>query len=201
MRILMDVDGVLADFVGHVLAALNLAFVNAPKEHELGPRHMFDYMTPKQREWCEEYLQNPGVARNMEPYPEARDLVVNAQRHHEVFFVTSPWLSPTWCHDRLSWLRDHFGIRPDRVLFARAKHLVDGDVLIEDYPLHVAEWKTARGEGVGLLVRRHWNATSPMPAFTLAQLAEADFWDNPDAGRMDVRRWVARKLGGARGQA
>lgn len=189
MRVLLDVDGVLGDFVGHVLSNLAQTFVDAPKPEQMGSRHMFDYLTKKQKKHCEAFLQEAGTAYTMPEYPEAQSLVRRLREHHEVKFVTSPWDSPTWAWDRVRWLREYFHAGPKDVVLTPAKYLVKGDVLIEDYPNNAVEWRAEWRAGVALLVRRPWNESHPMTKFDLMDMVGAQCW-GPESGIEDVREFV-----------
>lgn len=191
MRVLMDVDGVLGDFVGSVLSNLAMTFVDAPKIGTIGSRHLFDYLTPKQRKHAEAYLAQAGTAYAIDEYAEARELVRAIREHNKVFFVTSPWdNSPTWVFDRRRWLMERFGADSAEIVYTRSKYLVRGDVLIEDYPLQAVEWRAEWKAGVALLVQRPWNNAHPMRKFTLSELADAPFWSDPYAGIGAVRDFV-----------
>lgn len=45
--------------------------------------------------------------------------------------------SPTWARDRLDWLREHFSIEPEKVVFLQDKSVLQGDLLIDDKPAHI----------------------------------------------------------------
>jgi 5'(3')-deoxyribonucleotidase len=107
-----------------------------------------------------------GFARHLDVYPGAIDGVRRLQQIAEVYIVTSPWNSnPTWCHDREAWLERHFGIPHARVIHTSAKHLIAGDVLVDDKTSTCDQWRAAWPSGVAVL----WS--------TLHN--RRDLWDGP----------------------
>jgi len=54
---------------------------------------------------------------------------------------TAPWANPTAWHDKLEWIKTHFGAEKGSVLYKRLilshhKHLNRGDFLVDDRPEH-----------------------------------------------------------------
>lgn len=135
MKLLIDVDGVLADFVGGVRRTLNLPADWAPTRFELQQDPL---VGPRWKELCAA-IAEPGWCLGLHEFADTYadlcfKLITNG---HEVQFVTSPWKSsPHWVAERTEWLQAFFG--PDaRVVFTSEKHLVKGDWLIDDKPEHV----------------------------------------------------------------
>lgn len=143
--ILLDVDGVLADFVGAYLSLL---------ERELGivatREQVTDFdigaslgLTSAQSSQMKRAIGScEGLARCLAVYPGAVFGLRELEKLGEVYIVTSPWNSnPTWTHDREHWLRANFGIPHSRVIHTSAKYLVRGDVFIDDKTTAVAKWR------------------------------------------------------------
>jgi 5'(3')-deoxyribonucleotidase len=152
--VLLDCDGVLSDFVSAVLDLV----------HELcGPRYQphdvtcFDLakslgLTDEERARVFGAITSrPGFARELAVYPDAIAGVAALRAVADVYIVTSPWNSnPTWTHDREAWLREHFGIPHSHVIHTSAKHLVAGDVLVDDKTSTLVEWQAAHPRGVAV---------------------------------------------------
>lgn len=148
-RVLLDVDGVLADFTRGALAILRsqlgLEFTREQITH-------FDIaaslgLTPAQAAAFKRALGNTdGFARKLEPCLDAIAGFAKLAAVADVYIVTSPWNSnPTWTHDREWWLREHFGIAHRRVIHTSAKHVCVGDVLVDDKTSTLIEWNRERG--------------------------------------------------------
>jgi 5'(3')-deoxyribonucleotidase len=142
-RVLLDVDGVLADFVGAFLGVVRdrLGREHTPEDiHSFGIANSLN-LSKDEFDTCAEVVSQPGFGRTLAIYPGAQEGVAALQRIADVYIVTSPWNSnPTWTHDREWWLYENFHIPYNRVVHTSAKHLVRGDVLVDDKVDTVATW-------------------------------------------------------------
>lgn len=155
-RILLDVDGVLADFIGPVVTWANSLRRAGGPPHTREQITQFDML----KAWgiahmwgeLDRHVVKPGFCEALEPVPGAREFVAALSRTAEVVIVTSPWkTSPTWCFERRNWLEKCMGWTGE-VMFTKRKDLVRGDVLIDDAAEH-----TDAFPGVGLLLDQPWN--------------------------------------------
>ena len=82
----------------------------------------------------------PGIFALMEPMPGAIDAVYQLAPLFDVYVLsTAPWNNPSAWHDKVAWIKTHFGDGPDSPLYKRLilshhKHLNRGDFLIDDRP-------------------------------------------------------------------
>lgn len=158
--VLCDVDGVVSSFTE---AVLDTAFeftgmMRWPSDittwsmwHHLGA-------TKDELKAIKAEISRPGWCSSIQPFPGAKDFIEALAEQHEVFFVTSPWNSVTWMGERSQWLIDHFGHTVgSRVVHTAHKHLVQGDVLLDDKPKNVREWGRAHPLGLPLLFEQPSN--------------------------------------------
>jgi len=140
MIFLIDCDEVLADFSGAVLAVAESEFGKLP-DTLYDDWDFFKAFTPGQNEVLSTVIEQPGFCASLAPCEGARR-GVGALRGKglEVVCVTTPWHSSTWAYERQNWLQEHFGISRSHTVFTEAKHLVQGDYLLDDRPSHVAKW-------------------------------------------------------------
>jgi 5'(3')-deoxyribonucleotidase len=157
MNILIDVDGVLADFIGAWLDVFNGVTAEwdvAPvlREHVDGMRiHECKEILKRQEEVRErggedalemtgQLVNDFGFCTNIDRYPWAKELVQELRDLGRVRFVTHPLEGHrTWAFERDRWLVRHFGAKLHEVMHVRDKSLVAGSVLIEDN-VHNARW-------------------------------------------------------------
>ena len=174
-RALVDVDGVLANFVGGALAIVN---------NMLGTRYVSEEVTGF--DFCAA-LGLPrdvaaavkraigatrGFAAELDVLPGAIEGMSRLQRIAEVYIVTSPWNSnATWTHEREAWLHKHFGIAHSRVIHTSAKHICAGDLLVDDKTETCAAWRSAHPRGVAVQWRTAHN--------------RRDAWDGLSTGDWD----------------
>lgn len=204
-RVLLDVDGVIADFANGFLKLVNAQFGTS-----YTPADITDFDIGKALGWSAERTEHAYslitecdmFAARLAVYPSAQDGVARLLDVAEVYAVTSPWWShPTWVRDRNNWLYANFGIGAGRVVHTAAKHLIAGDVLVDDKTSTCEEWRAAWPVGTAGLsgIAVQWQTPHN----------RLDAWDGPStaswdelidlvqrrAGDMD--RWFGR-AGGAR---
>jgi len=153
--VLLDVDGVIADFATpfHALAEEVLRRT-LPPPAEWKYHHSETSMGLSEHETKSVLFAARDLhwAESIGLYPGAKKGVLKLLGMADIVFVTAPWEHhPTWCHARRKLLREHFpGVD---VIHTAAKHRVKGDFLVEDN----ATCLIRGGPWTGLLYRRPWN--------------------------------------------
>lgn len=168
-RVLLDCDGVLSAFVDGWLALINEALGTGYTASDVTDWNVLaslGIVSHRHAELKRLLASCPGFAGSLEILPGALDGVQRLQQIAEVYIVTSPWNSnPTWTHDREAWLERHFGIPHSHVVHTSAKHLVVGDVLVDDKTSTLETWREAHPRGVAV----HWDTPHN----------RSDPWDGP----------------------
>lgn len=151
-RVLLDVDGVLADFHSAAVDLMEALFgLRIPIERFV-TWDVTDVLNKVQRDECNAAIARPGFATSIKPCKGATEGVLELRSFAEVLFVTSPHvMSPTWAHERTEWLRRHFDASHGEVIHAFRKHSVSGDVFLDDKPSNVLDWQEHNLNGIGLL--------------------------------------------------
>ena len=135
MRILLDMDGVVADFLGPLLEQYNhLTGENIVKQdvrHIKTSRCVKDPMTLKR------LIESTGFIRNLPPIVGAIDGVNTlVKQGHDVVFVSNGTNCTTSGHEKRDWLKYYFHktwqIPP--LVLTYYKYLVRGDCLVDDNP-------------------------------------------------------------------
>jgi 5'(3')-deoxyribonucleotidase len=168
--ILLDVDGPLADFAGAYLREFADITGRVHSVQDVTEYHMHDNaffgaacaaMGLQRGELTRRIVDrviSPGWCAALEPHPGAQAAVSRLQELGDVYVVTSPWdSSPTWQHERLHWCEKHFEISRGNVIHAGKKHLIRGDVFVDDKASHVEEWHREWPDGLGVLFDMHHN--------------------------------------------
>ena len=142
LPIILDCDGVLADFQGLACERLGV------QREDVTSYDFFLQDERKQAFWA--LCEDRETWRVLEPLPGAMEGVTRLiDAHQEIVVATASWHScDGWATERYAWLRKHFGIRPGQVVIGRQKHLLAGRVLVEDRADTLDEWICAqRGRG------------------------------------------------------
>lgn len=152
--ILLDCDGVLSDFIGPVCA---LASSVTGRTHAPADVTRFDFascleLTPLEKRQVTDYISmSTGWWSQLPILPGAREGVARLQDLGDVYIVTSPWNScATWLHEREAWLKRHFNIPHSRVLAGSAKHLVSGDIFVDDKTETLVNWCERQSSGIAV---------------------------------------------------
>lgn len=142
--ILCDVDGVLADFVGHIRDKCNVTSEVREMDLKLS-------LTEEEMQRVHLMAQEPGFCADMPWYEGAEEFFQSLLHLGHVYVVTAPWDSATWAHERKKWVSKH--LHPGRVISCgyQAKALVRGNVLIEDSPTTCHLWLEANPDGHAVL--------------------------------------------------
>lgn len=151
--ILLDVDGVLADFVSAFLDVVREQLGRSYQPEDVTSFGIANSLRLSKEDFdrCALIVGEPGFCAGLGIYPGAIEGVAHLRSIAEVYIVTSPWNSnPTWTHDREAWLERHFGIPHSRVIHTSAKHLVRGDFLIDDKTETLQRWSVANRDGLAV---------------------------------------------------
>lgn len=158
-RVLLDVDGVLGDFPscalrwvnGHSpLRAVKLEHID---KHDILKSLGLEALQDRFDAWC----RDTELCRSMPVYDGAKEFVRELRSFAEVVVVTSPYAAvPNWCHHRINWLAERFGIAKRDVIFAKRKELVHGHMLLDDKLDNVTAWNAMWVRG-GIVFDRPWN--------------------------------------------
>ena len=159
--VLCDVDGVLADFMTALCNELACAagmghrgYTPASFEHwdmakTLGPNSMAE---------VNRIMGTQGFCRGLDWYHGAKNFFAALDSSYDTYAVTAPFHgSPTWQAERATWVHAVAGV-PVLSVPTDAKHLVRGDVLIEDHPGTCHRWLSTNRSGLAVLIDRPWNS-------------------------------------------
>ena len=150
--LLLDVDGVLVDTDRFVLRSLGL-----PEDTRLGDYSYSMSLGVPDPDIMAAVSERLLVDRP-EPYPGAVDFVQWCKERYNVYAVTAPWYGVRgWTEDRSLALSGTFGICKSMQVHTSAKHLVAGDVFVDDKPGNVSSWKDANPCGWSYLFCRPHN--------------------------------------------
>jgi 5'(3')-deoxyribonucleotidase len=159
--LLMDVDGVLANFIEAVLSVLRDEFGVMDYHHDtIETWEMFASM-PEHihlRDNVYEILKKYGGCFGIPPYPGSQNGVAALKKLVDVVIVTSPFYgSDTWVAERERWLEKFFDISHKDVIHTGRKELVDGDIFVDDKVEHVVKWARAHPSKHAILWAQRYN--------------------------------------------
>lgn len=140
LRILVDMDGVIADWghaYGESLDAFGESAALIPRHADQRSFNLNEGRTEAEQAIISAVMVEAGFYSRLRPIPGAKlALKAMLKAGHDVRICTSPWVSnPTCASDKLNWVAKHYGSHwAQRVIITTDKTLVHGDVLIDDKP-------------------------------------------------------------------
>lgn len=144
--LLIDVDGVVADFVQGILRAVGSSL----KPEDITKWDIRPFLTPEQREDMLAVQADPDFWRSLPVKDLAKEGMKLLEATYKVTWVTSPWVScEGWESARRDWLNEHFDMtkKGQNYIPTSAKEMVDGDVFFDDKPDNIKRWKTRHFRG------------------------------------------------------
>lgn len=160
LHFLLDMDGVLTDFLSGALEALNRDYGRGVTieqyAKEFGKWGTYDYYGITQEEFWGSIYSTPDFWLHLKPLPWYKELYELLSESGEVTIVTSPSMDPNCAKEKLQWLHKHLGINASQVFIGSRKYLMAGNgLLIDDYHKNVDSFQAAGGTAI--LIPSNWN--------------------------------------------
>lgn len=154
-RVLLDCDGVLADFHTPCLEIINELTGKQFAVTDIHEWDLFDALgvTGDVKNATYDRMNSPGWCSKLKPYPGVAQGVAKLREMADVYVVTAPMRGDTWHREREKWLWYHFEIGPKQVVHTSSKHVVHGDVLIDDRESNLVAWKSDRVNQYGTAIK------------------------------------------------
>lgn len=180
-RILIDVDGPMADFVAPALEAIFQVTGRRFKASDhVNGWDLFAGLGLSDDETKEVFrvMQVPGLCLGIPVVEGAREGIEELRKVADVWAVTSPFGGDHWMHERDAWLVRNLGFHKKDVLHVRgeSKHGVYGNMLIEDKVDTLRAWHAAWPSGVPMLFEFSYNKNESWSGATVEDWPSLVAW-------------------------
>lgn len=171
-RVLLDCDGVIADFVSSYLALLNKHGGTAYTHEDITDWDIVGSLgIPSDVAAKADAEVDYDFCRNLAPIAGAVEGTKALAKVCDLYIVTSPWVGCRgWTEARYEWLLQHCGIKAAKVMHGSAKHICGGDFLVDDKESTIVQWQAAYPSSTGIVWAQPWNRRTAHPFRT-------DDWD------------------------
>lgn len=141
LKVLVDCDGVLADFL---LAVLTWVHERTGKKYYPFNVTEYDVLASIGEEHLKEIMQEHagkgGWCSSFKPIAGARRALDMLRLEHDVVCVTTQMSTPCWAFEREKWLQEQMGFKKDDIIFTKGKHHVPGDIFLDDSGENCIKW-------------------------------------------------------------
>lgn len=155
MIVLLDIDGVLANFNKRAFEALGLPYTYG--HPALREWYWYEYFTFSFEEV--DSVCTIDFWAGVQWMPDGRDILALVEsKFDDIYLLTTPMPNPGSGTGKILWVNEHLPRYSKRTIITQVpKSLLAGPdrLLIDDKDENVAEFVTAGGQGI--LVPRHWN--------------------------------------------
>jgi len=155
MKILMDVDGVVADTANHLFDLLGISQEERKKFRKWA---FLSELSEEDEKRGRALLKDPHFWETI-PLMEGAKRGIREIKHlgHRITWLTAPYTScPEWGAVRRRWVNRNFG-GGEPVIIEKEKEKIDGDALIDDKPDNIRKWYKARPLGHAVLFDTQFN--------------------------------------------
>ncbi len=155
MRLLIDMDGVCADTIGHWLSLYNVKYFDNLVKEDIQRWNVHEFVKPQCGMAIYHIMEKEGFFADLAPIDGVAEAFAELkERGHDLIIVTAaPRSGKTALYDKCRWLKKHI---PDfdskNVIATHRKDAVVGDLLLDDGPHNIEAFP-----GTTVVFDQPWN--------------------------------------------
>ena len=142
MRLIIDMDDVLADASSKILSIFNEINETNIEPSFFDDKSFYDYVnSPKFKPYIK-YIYEPGFFSDLKVFPNAQEVVKELSEKHEVFIVSAATEFPNSLKEKYDWMKEYFPfISWQNFVLCGDKSIVRGDIMIDDHEKNLINFK------------------------------------------------------------
>ena len=145
VRIAVDMDEVIADFIAKQLRLFNEANGTTYSKEDLAGKKLRE-IHPEQAENIRGMVSDDTYFSDLPVIEGAKEALEKLAEKHEIFITTAAMEFPTSFDAKYAWLKEHFGFIPEsNYVFCGDKSIISADYLIDDHLRHLENFQ---GQGI-----------------------------------------------------
>jgi 5'-nucleotidase len=139
MRILIDMDDVMADAVARFLEWYERDFGIRYTRQQLHGTKLSEIVPPEHKQSVLGYPHQEGFFKDLPVIQDSKEVIEALNTMYEIFVVSAAMEFKHSLYDKFEWLDQHFPFIPwKRRVFCGDKTVVKGDVLIDDHDFNLS---------------------------------------------------------------
>lgn len=156
MRILCDLDSIVADFMYGIWPK----YVYQGGDPNIGTKDVktWDWVGIPKAELIRPIFTNPGFFADLRPVPGAVAALRFLQRlGHEIVIVTAHCTDQS-AAEKIGWVKQHLPFLPkENIVITKMKHIFRADAIIDDMPGNCQAFKKENPNGMALTISYEYN--------------------------------------------
>lgn len=175
MKIFLDLDGILSDFVSSALETHNREYPWFSSD-SVGCYDMVQLLGISPKDFWKPFDHD--FWASLAPLKEGFELLRILEKGHDVYLATAPALSPSCSSGKHAWVRNHLPEYWAKTFICQAKHVfaaIPDSVLIDDADHNVDAFKAAGGKAI--IYPQPWNSAHIYTEDRLAYIARSLYGD------------------------
>lgn len=172
--LLLDMDGVIADFHGTLLDAYNLKHQKDIKLEQCTHFEFSICLGKDIHDDMEKIYNAPGFFAGIRAFEDAKLIVPQLLDLADVEICSAPTkikdkvtgekkLNAHCAFEKINWIHEKFPALSKDITLAINKFRYKADILVDDALHNQARWCKAHPQGLGLLINQPWNQTQRLP--------------------------------------
>jgi len=158
LTVLVDLDAIVADSLKKWLALYNKDYDDNLTVAGVTEYDISKAVKPEACKTIYDYIRRHDFFDNLEPIEGAIKVLSRLRDDgHNVVILSAPASNPLSAAKKITWAQEHLKVKRQQVMLGHLKHLVKGDVFIDDSPDNIVSYRMAWPDAHVLTIEYPYN--------------------------------------------